>query len=223
MRVMIHACPARMWYVQDFLVPDLTEQGIADITIWNDSEKRGNLAACMEAFASCTGDGGTWHLQDDVLIASDFAERAQAAEGNLIVCGFVSDRYGPDKTLTGCVYMPDMWNSLLCAYIPDRIARECAEWYHTGAWKEDANPDLWTLYELGCGDDTFFREFAQIRHGTEKAVNLAPNLVEHIDWIIGGSAVSKYREFIVTSAYFPDRDRVRQLEQRIIEKKTETE
>ena len=219
MKIMIHACPARMWYVDGFLVPDLMEQGIKDITIWNDTEKRGNLAACMAAFASCSGDGGTWHLQDDALICSDFAERIQAEEGNLIVCGFVSDQYGPDKTLTGCVYMADMWNSFLCLYIPDRIARECAEWYHTGAWKGDANPDLWTLYELGCGDDTFFREFMQIHHGTEKAVNLAPNLVEHIDWIIGGSAVSKYRDFIATSAYFPDRDRVKRLEQRITERK----
>ena len=53
-KYMIHACPQRMWYVTEFLVPSMLEQGIpeADITIWNDTEKRGNLAACMAAFES---------------------------------------------------------------------------------------------------------------------------------------------------------------------------
>ena len=38
MNILIHACPQRMWYVNDFLVPMLREQGGEDIEIWNDSE-----------------------------------------------------------------------------------------------------------------------------------------------------------------------------------------
>lgn len=219
MRVMIHACPDRLWYVNEFLVPDLTDQGVTEITVWNDERRQGNLRSCMAAFASCTGDGGTWHIQDDALIASDFAERAADAQGDRIVCGFVSDAYGPDPTLKGEVYMADMWNSFLCIYIPDRIARECAEWYSTGAWKKDATADLWTLHELGSGDDWFFREYMQTHHGRDKAINLAPNLVDHIDWMIGGSIDSRYREFTARAAWFADADRVEQLQQRITERK----
>lgn len=223
MKIMIHACPARMWYVDGFLVPDLMEQGIPDITIWNDTEKRGNLAACMAAFASCSGDGGTWHLQDDVLIASDFAERAEAAQGDKIVCGFVSDAYGPDPALTGEVYMADMWNSFPCIYIPNRISREFVTWFHGDAWKTEAGPQSFALYEIGRGDDWFFREFMFARHGWETAINLAPCLVEHVDWIVGGSIANQYRGFLTRASWFSDADRVEQLQQRIIEMKTETE
>ncbi len=75
-KYMIHACLARMWYVEEFLIPSMLEQGIEweSITIWNDAQRRGNLIACMDSFLSLAGsDGGTWHLQDDVIICRDFA------------------------------------------------------------------------------------------------------------------------------------------------------
>lgn len=215
MRVMIHACPDRMWYVNDFLVPDLTDQGVTEITVWNDERRQGNLQSCMAAFASCTGDGGTWHIQDDVLIAGDFAERAEAAQGDKIVCGFVSDAYGPDPNHKGTVYMPDMWNSFPCIYIPNLVAEEFVEWFREDAWKVDAGPQAFALYDIGMGDDWFFREFILARHGWETAVNLAPCLVEHVDWLVGGSVANRYRGFLTRASWFPDADRVEQLQNRI--------
>ncbi len=43
---MIHACPAREWYVTDFLVPSLIDQGISEneISVWVDRDGRGNLS-----------------------------------------------------------------------------------------------------------------------------------------------------------------------------------
>ena len=35
MKVLIHACPQRMWYVEEFLAPNLRSQG-AEVEIWND-------------------------------------------------------------------------------------------------------------------------------------------------------------------------------------------
>lgn len=56
MRVCIHAYPKRMWYVEEFLVPMLKEQG-AEVEVWNDTAGRGNLLSCVESFAARTGDG----------------------------------------------------------------------------------------------------------------------------------------------------------------------
>ena len=65
MKILIHAVPERMWYVEEFLIPALRAQGAEKIEIWNDTEHRGNLAACMDAFAAREGDGGTWHLHQE--------------------------------------------------------------------------------------------------------------------------------------------------------------
>lgn len=61
MNILIHACPQRMWYVYEQLVPSLIAQG-AEVEIWNDKEGKGNLKACMESFAARKGDGATWHI-----------------------------------------------------------------------------------------------------------------------------------------------------------------
>ena len=37
MQILIHACPARMWYVDGFLVPELRRQGAKHIEVWNDT------------------------------------------------------------------------------------------------------------------------------------------------------------------------------------------
>ena len=36
MKILIHACPKRMWYVTDFLVPMLKEQGADSVLEWNE-------------------------------------------------------------------------------------------------------------------------------------------------------------------------------------------
>ena len=58
MRYMIHACPQRMWYVNDYLLPSLKAQGIPEeeIAIWNDTEGKGTLFSCLESFKACGKD-----------------------------------------------------------------------------------------------------------------------------------------------------------------------
>ena len=46
------------------------------------------------------------------------------------------------------------------------------------------------LLRAGKGDDSFFREFLFCRHPGISAYNFTPNLVEHIDWLIGGSTLT---------------------------------
>ena len=52
MRYLIHTCLQRHWYVKDYLIPSMIAQGIPDeeIQVWLDSERKGNLASCIESF-----------------------------------------------------------------------------------------------------------------------------------------------------------------------------
>ena len=214
MQVLIHACPRRMWYVEDFLVPVLRSQGADDIQVWNDAERKGNLLSCMESFASRAGDGGTWHIQDDVLLARDFVRRCRVLDRG-VVYGFTCGQFGDDPQQTGEVYAPDAWHSFQCIRIPDAWARECSDWFFSGAWQESSNPELYALHAMGQGDDTFFREFVQARHGRETMLNAKPNLVEHVDWLVGGSILSPYRGFLARAHYWDDEDLVAALRTRL--------
>ena len=210
MKVLIHACPARMWYVDAFLVPTLKRQGADEVEVWNDTEGKGNLLSCMESFASRTGNGGTWHIQDDVLLARDFVSRCRALDRG-VVYGFTCGQFGDDPQQTGEVYAPDAWHSFQCIRIPDSWARECAEWFFSGSWRDDPGPELFALFGMNQGDDTFFREFVQTRHGRETMINAKPNLVEHVDWLVGGSILSPWRGFLARAHYWEDETLVDEL------------
>ena len=133
MKILIHAVPERMWYVNEFLIPALLAQGAVEIEIWNDTEHRGNLDACLDAFASREGDGGTWHLQDDVLPRRDFVTHCRDLDDG-IVFGFCCRNFGDRLDAFGQVYAPDAWNSFQCVRIPDAYARECADWVRSMRW-----------------------------------------------------------------------------------------
>lgn len=215
MKFLIHACPQRMWYVEEFLVPSLKAQGAENVEVWNDIDKKGNLKACMESFAARIGDEGTWHLQDDVIICRDFVERCREHDEG-VVFGFCCRNFGDRLDAYGEVYVPDAWNSFQCVRIPDPWARECAEWVLSKAWEDEPTSlELPILWKLGKGDDTFFHEFMQMRHGTETAENLKPNLVDHIDHLIGGSSIQHWRDYLARSEYWDDYELINELKEGI--------
>ena len=207
MKVMIHACPIRMWYVEGFLVPELERQGADSIEVFCDEKGLGNLRACMAAFASCSGDGGTWHIQDDVLLCRDFVERCRQHD-NGVVYGFANESFTDDVHQAGVVSVEDAWHSFQCVRIPDSYARECAEWL-------DGPGKTHTLYHLwissGKMDDSVFRNFLIDRHGRETVENLAPNLVEHVDWIVGGSVLHPWRGHLARAYWWDDEELVEEL------------
>ena len=213
MKYMIHACPQRMWYVNDYLLPSMRAQGIKDIEIWNDTEGKGNLLACMEAFRACgERGGGTWHLQDDVLISRDFAERTRAPVDG-VVCGFGCQNSGPSMQERGKVPMAFMWYSFPCIHIPNNLAGECAAWFFEDAIRR-------TQYAAQVSDrkhdDWFWREFLLERHKGLWVTNLVPNLVEHVDYLIGGTMINQQRRIQINrSAFFKDLDLVEELKSKI--------
>ena len=224
MHYMIHACPQRMWYVEGLLIPSMVEQGIREeeITVWNDTEGVGNLRACLDSFASCTGKtGGTWHLQDDVLLSRDFAEVTKEYAQDSIVCGFCCSRWETGIPCVGEVYPVKMWNSSFpCIYIPNRIAEQFVRWFHeTAAF----DPDYAKWIRTGKMDDTIFHEFCVQELSNQKVINYAPHLVEHVDYIIGGSTINQWRGYLARGYYFDDDQLVQELTEKVVKLKNQRE
>jgi len=212
-KILIHACPSRMWYVDKIMAQTLMEQG-AEVEIWNDRDGAGNLIACMESFAHREGSGGTWHLQDDVLPCRDFVRRCEQNDDG-IVYGFCNRQFTDDPGQTGRVHAPDAWHSFQCVRIPDGYARECADWFFSGEWKNPIQPELEVLRKLGKGDDSFFRAFLLEKHPYDLVLNMKPNLVEHVDWIVGGSILSPWRGYLARAEYWDDEDLVEELKEEV--------
>lgn len=204
MRFLIHACPQRMWYVEGYLVPSLLAQGAdpESVEIWNDAKGLGNLRSCMASFAARTGDGGTWHIQDDVLLCRDFVKRCGELDQG-VVYGFCSPHFRDEPDLSGTVYLPDAWHSFQCIRIPDPLARECAEWFSTDA---PTDPELRDIISIGLFDDFFFSVFMDRRHPQTTVTNAKPCLVEHVDRLIGGSVINEWRGHWVRAHWFADPD-----------------
>ena len=117
---MIHTYPKREWYVINYLVPSLIKQGIDkdNIIVLSDREKLGNLESFVSSLKEVKYD--TWHLQDDIIIASDFKDRTEILSYlPTIVCGFIHYEWNTGSTLmTGFALPKFMFMSFQCIFIP---------------------------------------------------------------------------------------------------------
>lgn len=214
---MIHACPERMWYVAGHLLPALITSGIGpkQIKIWNDDKHRGNLLSCMDSFRFCARYGtDTWHIQDDVLPCRDFADRLEELDDeDGVLCGFGCGNFTQQSMIRGTVYIAQMWWSFPCIRIPDQIAGECAEWFFADAQHREQFRE-WTRENKG--DDAIFKSFLLERYPNMTVQNITPCLVEHVDYLIGGTTVNKSRHSQINrAAYWEDEELVRQLEAKL--------
>ena len=188
---MIHAVPSRMWYVDNYLIPSMTKQGInrSDIRVHVDEIHEGNLRACMHAFQEVdTVATGTWHLQDDVIISHDFKEKTEKHDYGF-VCGFKSI-YDGERAPDGEVPLERLWFSFLCIRIPHKVGFGCAKWVLN---EIIGNPVYTEWWEKGVNDDMLFRKYIWQSYPNEIAMNLNPNIVDHIDYLIGGTVNSSKR------------------------------
>ena len=217
-KYIIHACPARMWYVTEYLVPSMKEQGITDITIKCDYWGYGNLKYCMTVFSQMTGEGGAWHLQDDVIICRDFAERTNSLVSkygeNTVICGYAWNE-DDNREKWGYVDPSDMWWSFPCIYIPNNIARDCARWFFTQSQKMSEYEEYVRANKF---DDMFMKDYL-VKYVGDRVINLKPNLVDHIDFLVGGTTINAIRQKKQTRAqYFEDTDLVTELENKLKER-----
>ena len=209
-KYLIHACKPRMWYVDGFLIPSMTAQGVAsgDISVWVDKDDVGCLESCFRAFESVPDDAdGTWHLQDDVVISRRFRELTEQYDSG-IVCGHAWYKHTGIIGMTGEVRLEQMWYSFPCIRIPNYMARGCARYYRETILTE-SQYEPWR--KARRYDDTVFNLYLQT-HGTrEKIINLVPNLVAHIDYLIGGTVANERRIEPGEEPYFDEPETIEDL------------
>ena len=193
-KYLIHASPGRMWYVTDYLIPSMVEQGIDgdNIVVWNDDHGNGCLKSTMASFASVEkNDTGIWHLQDDVLISDDFKMETERLDRGL-VCGFCYDSKEDWRTGSiGFTAGKNVWFSFPCIRIPNQLAREVADWFFKTVLTEGLFPDL---VVTGKHDDTLFVNYIETFRPDDLILNYSPGLVEHVDYLVGGSIVNPNRK-----------------------------
>lgn len=195
-KYMIHATPKRLWYVDRYLVPEMIKNGIDknNIIVYNDDKERGNLGAFLDSLKK--SDCDLWHLQDDVIISSDFKEQTEKHDSG-IVCGFCSaySENCPD----GFVLPENMWYSFPCIRIPYIIAMEFIDWIAHGR-----NGTYKNWISANKYDDSLFMAFLKEQYPLKAVLNLKPNIVNHIDYLIGGSIVNPMRQRKTVSIYWDD-------------------
>lgn len=219
MNILIHACPERMWYINEFLLPELTRQGVRNVDVYNDVERLGNLQAFLDSvWTRCRAGEDTWHLQDDVWPCSDFGAKIEALAGREgVVCGFVNEIGGPDANLVGEQCAADLWYSFPCIRIPGQWARQLAAWVRAGA---DGGSDAARFLAKNQGDDWFFQRFLALYHADAPVYHCKPCLVEHVDFLLGGSQVSPWRGYWARAAYWDESEQIEKLTHAISTRKT---
>ena len=187
-KYMIHTYPKREWYVLKYLVPSMLKQGIdrENIIILSDRDGLGNLKSWLNSLKQVKED--TWHLQDDVVLASDFKDRTEVLSYlNTVVCGFVHYEFNEGSTLcTGFTKPVFMFMSFPCIFIPKRVSDDFLKWYYLPRTQITYKEEI----DSNKNDDLlFFRYMGEIYK--EKVYNCKPCLVEHIDYLIGGSSINE--------------------------------
>lgn len=213
---LIHTCKKREWYVRKYLIPSLKAQGIADdqMEMWLDEDGVGNLESFVrscEYVYQRDPKGGTWHIQDDVIVCNRFKELSEEYDQG-IVNGFCNAYLSGSLTFrTGEVPVINSWYSFPCIRIPNHYANKCARWYREYVIPMEHNRKK---YAEGKNDDALWRDFLVNNYLGEVCTNLKPNLVDHIDYLIGGTVVNS-TDVQRRAAYFENPELVVELEKNL--------
>ena len=171
----------------DYLVPSMVQQEIdrSDITVYNDDDNAGCLTSYINSFKDLNGIG-TWHLQDDVVISERFKELTESHD-NGVVCGYCNCY---DKDISyGYVSTEKMWYSFPCIRIPDNMAIDFAEWLQT----DKVQQTFGSYIKYNKHIDVLFQLYVNEKYSTIPVLNLSPNIINHIDYLIGGSVINGNR------------------------------
>ena len=213
-KVMIHSCEDRSEYVNNFLVPLLTESGvkISNIEVYTDHGD-GCLKSYIKAFKSL-GDLGdyTWHLQDDVLPTLSFCDMADGLlkiySKDAIINGFGNKEFYNESTPFYPKNENEMFYSFPCIGIPNYIAIGFVEWL-VKIWN-DPNYQKWIAHNKFV--DYLFKLYIWNHAKTKYTiVNFRPNLVEHVDEYVGGSTINGQRPKLAKSLDFRDKEVIERL------------
>lgn len=215
MKYMIHSVPKRRWYVDNYLIPSMKEQGIKDedIYLYEDVYMIGNLPSFLESLKwineNLSNERGLWHLQDDIIISRDFKEVTEIEGKEWVVNGFVNKNYANIEK-DGLVKPKDYWYSFPCVYIPNKYIDDFLNWIEVVKGKAPFR----NRYNQKRCDDWFFYKFLEEEFPIDYMYNLKPNLVDHVDYLLGYTTGKRSKKQ-VRSEYFEDLDKVIELERKI--------
>jgi hypothetical protein len=100
-----------------------------------------------------------------------------------------------------------MWYSFPCIRIPEEISKAFYTFYYSDNKPEEFN----IIINSGKMDDLLFMEFLKHYYPKLNATNLAPNLCDHIDFLLGGSIANQQRQGTARAAYFNEPNLVKSL------------
>lgn len=178
---LIHTCKQRKWYVDKYLVPSLKKQGIKNILIYNDENGDGQIQSLIKSF-KLTKCKDTWHLQDDIIISSRFKELTEKYNEG-VVCGFCNSF---SNGRPGYVSLISMWYSMPCIRIPGDIFAQFVNWLCSPSTQRRYK----AFFDEKKHDDMFLQHFLKENYPNIRLRNLKPNIVNHIDHLIGGSIIN---------------------------------
>ena len=212
-KIMVHSCENRSEYVNDFLVPLLTESGvkISNIEVYTDHGD-GCLKSYVKAFESL-GDLGdyTWHLQDDVLPTLSFCDMADGLlkiySKDAIICGFGNKEFYNDSSPWYPKNGVEMFYSFPCIGIPNYISIAFVEWLR----KVNNEPKYAEYIVHNKFVDYLFKLFIGDNKTKYKIVNFRPCLVEHVDEYVGGSTIGNKRPKPAKAIMFDDEEALNRL------------
>ena len=72
-------------------------------------------------------------------------------------------------------------------------------------------------WSKGKYDDFLFWEFMKQKHGNAMVYNVVPNMVQHIDYIIGGSTINPHHNRMWRAAYWMEPEREEALKKAVAE------
>lgn len=212
--IIIHTCNRREWFVYEYIIPQLLQRGITkeEIKVWHDYNRRGNLRSwllCMEwTRDNLDRRDSAWHLQDDVVISKRFKQVINM-EFDGVVCGFCNQ--SSNRIANNAIGEADsrmMWFSFPCIRIPNEYSGQFVDWiYGSGILKDK---QWFRRFQSGKNDDMFFYQFVQDKK--KRVFNMKPHLVEHVDWLIGGSVINKERGRDCRALYWEEPELIEQLE-----------
>lgn len=210
MNYLIRTTNKRLWYVKKFLIPEMLKHGIKENEIYTYKDNSGNLSSfinmCNWYYKSHRIDEFVWILQDDVMISDDFHEitfNYRKTEAN----GFCS---GVDNiNNSGYVPFTNSWLSFQCKNFRVDKIELFLDWYKTKVRYDDR---IKQLVSTNKHDDLIYQCFEkEVFKDNNFIWNLSPNLVEHVDDLVGGSLVNKSREFEIKSQNFKNKEKIKNL------------
>ena len=188
---------------------------MADTYVLIDLTNKGNLKSCIDNFEYALRISDekeyVWFLQDDVILSSRFAEITQELEkyDYPVICGFASCYDCDEDDDKEYTYPKKMWYSFPCMRIQNWVLKEFLEWYKNNQEK------LKKYIEENKYDDTIFKQFLEEEHSNMRIKLIIPNLVDHIDYLLGGSITNPGREIRVRSKYWNENSLVEELERKL--------